>query len=210
MSAERDDPEPADDDLIGPIQAWLDRVPEPLQPLDISAIDGFLCALAVQPDDLAPERWLRCIIDLDGRAPPAGFDAAPLNALVLRRHLQLQRAIAARQWFDPWVFEMAEPAPVSASVLPWAAGFAAAMDRFPALMQRDEAEILEPLALIYLHFDAEDLEDAEALQRLIESIEPPQDLAEAVQDIVRSVMLLADVTRPRQQPRHRTGGRRQR
>jgi uncharacterized protein len=32
---------------------------------------------------------------------------------------------------------------------------------------------------------------------VIETIEPPADLAEAVQDLVRAVMLIADVTRPR-------------
>jgi uncharacterized protein len=82
-------------------------------------------------------------------------------------------------------------------VLPWVAGFAAALDRFPGLMQIGDPQLLEPLALIYLHFDADDLEDADALQEVIDTLEPPSDLAEAVQDLVRSVMLLADVTRPR-------------
>jgi uncharacterized protein len=52
------------------------------------------------------------------------------------------------------------------------------------------------MALIYMHFDAQDLEDADALQPMIDTLEPPADLGEAVQDIVRSVMLLADVARP--------------
>ena len=46
--------------------------------------------------------------------------------------------------------------------------------------------MLEPLALIYLHFDPQDLEDADALQEMIDTLEPPADLGEAVQDIVRS------------------------
>jgi uncharacterized protein len=33
---------------------------------------------------------------------------------------------------------------------------------------------------------------------VIETLEPPTDLAEAVQDLVRALMLIADVTRPRQ------------
>jgi uncharacterized protein len=81
--------------------------------------------------------------------------------------------------------------------LPWVAGFAAAMDRFPALSAINDPELLEPLALLYLHFAPEDLEDADALLAVIEEIEPPPDLAEAVQDIVRAVMLIADVSRPR-------------
>jgi uncharacterized protein len=50
--------------------------------------------------------------------------------------------------------------------------------------------------LLYLHFDAQDLDDAEALTALIETLEPPADLGEAVQDIVRGLMLMADVVRP--------------
>ena len=56
--------------------------------------------------------------------------------------------------------------------------------------------MLEPLALIYMHFDPQDLDDADALLQMIDTLEPPSDLGEAVQDLVRSVMLLADVTRP--------------
>jgi uncharacterized protein len=81
-------------------------------------------------------------------------------------------------------------------VLPWVAGFAAAMDRFPGLMRAGDAQVLEPLALIYMHFDPQDLDDADALLQMIDTLEPPSDLGEAVQDLVRSVMLLADVSRP--------------
>jgi uncharacterized protein len=68
-------------------------------------------------------------------------------------------------------------------------------------MAVDDPELVEPLALLYLHFDPADLEDADALAAVIETLEPPADLAEAVQDIVRAVMLMADVTRPRPAPR---------
>ena len=179
------------------LQNRLDAVPAPLQPLDISALDGFLCAVLLMPQDIPAAAWLPQVTDLEGRSVPAGFEAAPLHELVLRRHAELRRAIAARQWFDPWIFELDEAASPSESVLPWVAGFAAAMDRFPALMQLGDPALMEPLALIYLHFDPQDLDDADELQAVIETIEPPSDLGEAVQDLVRSVMLIADVTRPR-------------
>lgn len=205
---------------IGRLQSLLEAVPPPLQPLDISALDGFLCGVLLQPRPVPAERWLPWVTDLDGRVLPAGFDAAPLHALVRRRHAELERAIAARDWFDPWIFQLddeeptdggalqsadagdppAVPAAVRDATLPWVAGFAAALEAFPALMAMDAPALVEPLALIYLHFDAEDLEDADALLAMIESIEPPADLAEAVQDIVRALMLIADVTRPRSAP----------
>lgn len=188
---------PLDEQEIEQLQAQLDRVPEPLLPLDVSAVDGFLCGLLLQPQDIDAARWLPGITDVEGRELPAGFEASTLHALVRRRHEQLRSAIAARQWFDPWVFELEADASPSECVLPWVAGFAAAMERFPGLMQNDDAQLLEPLALIYMHFDAQDLEDADAIQQVIDTLEPPSDLGEAVQDIVRSIMLLADVTRPR-------------
>jgi hypothetical protein len=49
-----------------------------------------------------------------------------------------------------------EPAAVEA-VYPWVAGFATAMEHFPALMQLDAATLTEPLALLYRHLDPEDL-----------------------------------------------------
>lgn len=179
------------------LQGLLDGVPPPCATLDVSALDGFLCGVLLQPTVLQPAQWLRWVTDIDGRALPAGFDAKRLHAAVLQRHATLRSAIADRDWFDPWVFELDEAASPSECVLPWVAGFAAALDRFPGLMQIGDPQLLEPLALIYLHFDADDLEDADALQEVIDTLEPPSDLAEAVQDLVRSVMLLADVTRPR-------------
>lgn len=190
------------------LQSRLDALPAPLQPLDISALDGFLCGLLLQPRDVEPSIWLPCVADLEGRSPPDGIELAPLQALVLRRWAELRRAIAAREWFDPWVFELEASASPTECVLPWAAGFAAAMDRFPGLMSLDDPGLLEPLALIYLHFDPQDLDEAEDLQGVIETIEPPADLGEAVQDLVRSVMLIADISRPR--PMARPASRRRR
>ena len=191
------DPAPLSERDLQLLQNRLDAVPEPLQPLDISALDGFLCGVLLMPQDVPEATWLPDVTDLEGRTLPAGFEPAPLHELVLRRHAELRRAIAARQWFDPWIFELDEAASPSESVLPWVAGFAAAMDRFPALMRLGDPALMEPLALIYLHFDPQDLDDAAELQAVIETIEPPADLGEAVQDLVRSVMLIADVTRPR-------------
>jgi len=182
---------------IDELQHLLDAVPAPLQPLDTMALDGFLCGVLLQPRPVPARDWMRWVTDLEGRPLPEGFDAARLHELVLARHHELDRAIAARDWFDPWVYPLEDDASPSDAVLPWVAGFAAAMDNFPALMQLDSAELPEPLALIYRHFDADDLDDADALLALIDTLEPPQDLAEAVQDLVRAVMLIADVSRPR-------------
>ena len=79
---------------------------------------------------------------------------------------------------------------------PWVAGFALAMERFPDLMALDAKASLEPLALLFRHLAADDLEDADELIALIETLEPPARLDDAVEELVRATLLLADVSRP--------------
>lgn len=204
-------PRPLSDAERDRLEALLDALPPPLEPLDLSALDGFLVGVLLQPRAIARERWLRHVTDLDGRAPPPGLKLDTLHGLVQRRHAELERAIAGRQWFDPWVFELeaddSGDAPlVSQMVLPWVAGFSAALDAFPALLRIDDIALREPLAVLYAHFDPEDLEDAADLRQLIDEIEPPDSIAEAVEDLVRCSLLLADVSRPRPRPRPRPRG----
>jgi len=182
------------------LQTLLDAVPAPLEPLDVASLDGFLCGVIVQPMAIAPARWLRFVTDVDGRALPAGFDARPLHALVLRRDAELRRAIGRREWFDPWVFELddlaagdEDSAASNDPAYPWVAGFAAALETFPGLLGADEDALTGPLALLYRHLDVDDLEDADALRAEIETLEPPADLAAAVEELVRATLLLADV-----------------
>lgn len=191
---------PLSDADLERLQALLDAVPAPLQPLDVSALDGFLCGVLLQPQRVPPARWLPHVVDVDARTAPRGTDLAALHALVQRRHAEIDHAIGTRAWFDPWIYQLDGAASASERVLPWVAGFAAAMEAFPALMAIEDADIVEPLALLFMHFDPDDLEDAEALLAVIETLEPPADLGEAVQDIVRALMLIADVTRPRVAP----------
>ena len=189
--------EPLTDADLERLQTLLEAVAPPLEPLDISALDGYLCGVLLQPRAVTAAQWLRYVTDVDGRAAPPGAALDELHALVHRRHAEIDLAIARRDWFDPWIYPLEDETAVSDSVLPWVAGFAAAMDAFPGLMAMDAPDLVEPLALLYLHFDPADLEDADALAAVIETLEPPADLAEAVQDIVRALMLMADVTRPR-------------
>ena len=186
------------------LQALLDGLPSTLEPLDTVMIDGYLCGVLLQPSPVPEARWLAHIADVEGRKPPARFDAALMRALVLRRYGELNRAIVGRQWFDPWVYQLDEAATPSETVLPWVAGFATAVDLFTTLMDRHEPKLLEPLATLYRHLDPDDLEDAEELLAEIETLAPPETLVEAVEDLVRSVLLMADVSRP--QPTGRAAG----
>ncbi len=211
--------QPLNERELDELQAILDRVPAPLETLDVSMLDGYLCGVLLQPRHIAVARWLPHVTDVDGRALPARFDASRLSALVLRRHAELGDAIQRRQWFDPWVFELSDieeadadhapgddddeegdeddgdSGPIDA-VYPWVAGFATALELFPDLMALDAKALTEPLALVYRHLAPDDLEDADDLLAEIESLEPPADLAEAVEGLVRATLLLADISRP--------------
>jgi uncharacterized protein len=180
------------------LQQLLDAVPAPLEALDVSMVDGFLCGVLLQPQRVAETSWLPHVTDADGRPLPAGFDAGALRLLVRRRHAELDAAIESRQWFDPWVFELDGDGSASPSetVYAWVAGFATAMEFFPQLLRLEASRLREPLALLYRHLDADDLEDADDLLEEIESLEPPADLTEAVEELVRATLLLADVSRP--------------
>lgn len=210
-------PRPASDLPVHPIteaeleelQSLLDRVPAPLEALDASMLDGYLCGVLLQPQWVPVSRWLPFVTDVDGRVLPARFDATRLHSLATRRHAELNDAINRRQWFDPWVFELGDEAaqvededfgefapPEVDAVYPWVAGFATALEHFPGLMAGDAKALTEPLALLYRHLAPDDLEDAEELLAEIDSLEPPADLSEAVEGLVRATLLLADISRP--------------
>jgi uncharacterized protein len=196
--------QPLSEAEMGRLQDLLDALPAPLEPLDISMLDGYLVGVLLQPKAVPAHQWLRPILDSEGRELPPGLQTDPILALCKRRHQQLNRAIVERQWFDPWVFELhdeyddedEEETNPSEALLPWVAGFALATEIFPELMKQDAARLLEPLAAIYMHLDPDDLEDADELLEEIESLEPPADLEEAVESLVSACLMLADVSRP--------------
>jgi uncharacterized protein len=194
---------PLDERDLARLQELLDKVPAPLEPLDDMSLDGYLCGVLLQPQPVPEVSWMKHVIDVDGRPAPARFAVEPLHALVRRRHAELARAIAQREWFDPWVYELEEDASPSETVMPWVAGFATAMELFPRALAADAKALIEPLALLYRHLDPDDLEDADDLLAEIDTLEPPAELAEAVEDLVRGVLLIADITRPQAVPQPR-------
>ena len=176
---------PLDAPALDALQDALDALPAPLEPLDLAAVDGLLCAMIVQPVAVPRARWLALALDGEGRPAPAGSN------------------ITARRWFDPWLFDDAADtdddterdaaARARALVEPWVTGFAIGFDAFPALHDAGGPEMLEGLAYLYRHFDADDLEDADELLAAIDVIGPALDVEDAVEGLVRGTLLLADV-----------------
>jgi uncharacterized protein len=120
---------------IAELQALLDDVAAPLEPLDVCALDGFLCGVLVQPQAIAPARWLRFVTDVEGRPLPAGFDARRLHALVRRREAELGRAIEPREGLGPmegrqlWRVLCRRPMAPSRCLADWGGRHASALGR---------------------------------------------------------------------------------
>ncbi|MCK7493043.1 MAG: UPF0149 family protein [Comamonadaceae bacterium] len=166
-------------------------MPAPLEPLDLSALDGFLCGVLLQPRPLPRRRagW-PFVADVEGRRAAARASSwTQLHALVLRRHAELDRAIAAAAVVRPLDL------PSSKTAAPARRRGAALGGRLRRgdgpLSGADAPTTTRALdraagACCTCHFDPDDLEDADALLEVIETLEPPADLAEAAEDLVRS------------------------
>ena len=196
----------------------LAATPEPLQPVDVVMLDGYLCGVLVQPVLLESATWMAHVFDFDGQPLPDEVDTAWLartTGLVLRRHAALTRAIAEHGWFDPLVLEPddsqpAEPLPdgstaafdnalaslhpVSQSLMPWVAGFQHATLCFPDLSEIADDAVLSALARLYRHLPAETDDEREVVATL-QREQPLTTLDAAIEDVVIAVADLSDLTR---------------
>ena len=102
------------DAQIGELDDLLHAIPEPLEPLDVVMLDGYLCGLLCQPQTPAPEQFLPPAFDWNfgeegGQTlgpDTAGWHHAKherLVALVLQRMAALERGLREDGWFDPLV-----------------------------------------------------------------------------------------------------------
>jgi uncharacterized protein len=173
------------------LQHLLDQLPGSVEPLDVVMLDGFLCAVLLRERPLPAQSWLPFVFDIEGRPAPGSDLRSRLRAALLSRRDALARAIAAREWFDPWVFELRGAERAADAVLPWAAGFALADERFEVGNRRDPAA-RRALAQVYQFLDRDDWPAARLLDAEIGELEPPTALADAVEDLVSAVLLLAD------------------
>jgi uncharacterized protein len=197
----------------------LTQTPEPLEPVDVVMLDGFLCGVLVQPVLLETATWLPHVFDFDGTPLPDDVDATWLErttALILRRHAALTRAIAEDGWFDPLVLEAdedqpAEPSadgekveaqddllsglhPVSQPLMPWVAGFQHATQCFPDLSELSDDAVLSALARLYRHLPAETDDEREVVATL-DREQPLTTLDDAIEDLVIAIADLSDLTR---------------
>lgn len=191
----------------------LATTPAPLQALDASMLDGYLCGVIVQPRLIEIDEWLPNIFDYDGGVLPDDVDPtwlARVRELVERRHKALNRALVEDGWFDPVVLDLEaspeEPdaeaeqdegyaalSPISRGLMPWVAGFQHAALCFPELSELPDDAVMAALARLYRHLPAETPEEKEVVATL-DREHPLKDMDDAIEELVVTVADLADLT----------------
>ena len=189
----------------------LAALPEPLMPMDVVMLDGYLCGVIVQPVLVAPEQWLPPVFDIESRAlPDAAAGRDRLVALISRRHAALNRALLEDGWFDPLILEDDDEAaaddavsdepdplvgmhPVSRPLMPWVVGFQTACVAYPALLESEDEAVMAALARLFRHLPADSEDEREVVATLDREM-PLASLDEAIEELVASVADLADLT----------------
>jgi uncharacterized protein len=197
-------------DELDELDRLLADTPQPLEPLDLVMLDGYLCGVLVQPKLLARDEWLPPVFDLEGRPLPGEGDPAwhaRCAELIERRHAALNRTLAEDGWFDPILHESPELAADSASgdvlrelpeasrpLFGWVAGFQYATTVFPGLVEQADERVGEALDRVFRHLPPETDDDREILRKLDETA-PLRSVDEAVEDLVLAVSDLWELTR---------------
>ena len=202
MPVEAAVPRDLDDAEWDALDELLAQTPEPLEPLDIVMLDGYLCGVIVQPVALEPAAWLPHVFDLEGAGLPEDVDPEwqrQVGALVMRRHAALTRSIVEDGGFDPLVFEpvddpdveggdagWAELAPASRALAPWVAGFEHATACFPDLLELDDDEVRAALDRIFRHLPPE-TDDERQQRATLDRAAPVGSLDDAIDELVGDV-----------------------
>jgi uncharacterized protein len=212
----------ADQDLseaeLAELDALLAAVPEPLEPLDVVMLDGFLCGVVVQPVLVDVEAWLPHVFDAGGHrwgeAEPSA-EQRRARALVLRRHAALNRALAEHGAFEPFLLESvgddgegeadgdgdgdgaagSEATAVESvgeTLQPWILGFQQALQLLPALDELDDPQVASVVERIVGRLP----DGAATSTEPVAGSAPPASLDDAVDELVADVAELYELTLP--------------
>jgi uncharacterized protein len=202
-------PQDLSDDELDELADRLAATPQPLQPLDVPMLDGYLAGVLVQPRRVPVDEWLPPVFDLEGRALPGDVDGQWLSrtrALIERRRDALDAVLAQDGGFDPVLVDAQalppvseyEPvqSPVSRVLAPWAGGFHWAQECFGDLQRLGDDAVGPALLRIYRHLPP--LDDAEK-QRFaaLEREHPVRGLDAGIEDLVAATAELWDLTADR-------------
>lgn len=181
----------------------LAGAPAPLQPLDVVALDGFLCGVLVQPQRIGLAQWLPAALDIEKGIVPEDVDTPWLAevARLVERHHDALRTQLAEGSFDPLLPAEAVDAPDEDPDLPtpsrvlsrWVAGFAHAAEQFPALAELPDDRVADALDRIWRHLPAASEYERDARDALNRE-RPVATLEAAIEDLVAAVVEISERT----------------
>ena len=192
---------------IDELDELLQATPEPLEPLNVVMLDGYLSAVVVQPRLIPMEQVLPPVFDTEGRSLPPQPDAAWLSRcrdLIQRRLEAINRGLAEDRIFDPVVTdtEKAEPdeelqaleiGPHSRALLPWASGFLYACETFESLLEDSSDAVHLALSRILRHLPPQTDEERE-ITATLDREHPLSSESDAIDDVIAAVADLWDLT----------------
>lgn len=202
---------PLTSDEINELDAMFMALPEEREPYDLSMADGFLAGVLVHPTLVLPSQWLPMLVDPAGGSLDFGtakVDIGRFTELVMRRYNELAAHIAAREPFAP-ILAMeeddgsareADAPPADEPLLAfWCSGFLDALTAWPGVDALPPERIAPLLSAFLRHLPPGDDEDLRRVQREMADVLPAYaSTDDAVEDLVESVLQIADLTRPRQ------------
>ncbi|MEP6678395.1 MAG: UPF0149 family protein [Betaproteobacteria bacterium] len=206
---------PLSDAELDALDDALSSLPDGRDPFDLAMLDGFLTGVLLCPRAVMPSDWLPIVFDArddDALLPGDLARVEHVLGLVMRHHNTLAAHIAAREPFEPIVVDIQRDdggelagAQRFAGLWPWATGFSRAIAEYP-LADDDSPEVDDvDAALLHIvrHLPEDPDDPSEAAreiareQRAIDDALPLDDLDHAIDELMASVMDIADITRPR-------------
>lgn len=209
---------PLSDDEFVELGELLASIPEDFEPMEPDRMDGFLTALVLLPEPVAPSNWMPCIFDEDGRTEamlPVDGDQQRLEDLVYRRYRSIENTLSRCQPLDPIVYDVEDENgriltgwDAIAALEPFAAGFLEAMNRWPGLRETGSELVDSALLGILRHLPEDLIGDMQEVKEELEFESPLENLKQATEDLAESVAEIASVTRGFQPREERAFNRR--
>ncbi len=116
---------PLSEEEVDRLESFLLTAPEEWAPL-LSELDGFLTALAIQPEPVPKDEWLREIFGPNKEGFEGAADPEAIVSLIVRMHQEILQALGADPpHFDPILDADTDGSPIGEI---WAEGFCRGME----------------------------------------------------------------------------------
>ncbi len=172
---------------------------------DVVLADGFMTALVLHKGGIPSSEWMLRVLDpFSQHEEPRGLveDPERFFTLLQNRFDYLAAHIRARAPFMPAFeepnLEDPEDEDDAHALLRWSAGFMLVQQLWPDGHGFDDERLGEPMLALMRHMPPpESPEEARELDELLSGLEPYESFDDAVEDLVMSVLDMAEVMHPR-------------